>query len=84
MCETMLTFVQFTKFFLLSTQGLHWMVNVGRYQTVGESLQKNSQDTILTPSTSMSIVNVVVTNIEVKNEPQRSTNALSTSTINFY
>jgi hypothetical protein len=56
--------------FFVGAQGLHWMVNVRRYQIVGESLQKNLQDTILTPNTIVSIVNVVVTNIEVKNEPK--------------
>jgi hypothetical protein len=45
--------------FFAGAKGLHWMVNVGRYRTVGESLQKNSQDIILIPNTIVSIVNVV-------------------------
>jgi hypothetical protein len=53
--------------FSAGAQGLHWMVNVARYQIIGESLQKNLQDNILTPST---IVIVLMTNIEVKNEPK--------------
>jgi hypothetical protein len=84
MCKTMLTFVQFTKLFLLVPKDYIGWLMFGRYQTIGESLQKNSQDIILTLNTYVSIVNVVVTNIKVNNEPRRSIGAFSTSIINFY
>ncbi len=47
-------------------QGLQWMVNNGRYQTIGESLVQNSQDIIFTPGMIVSIANCVFLVIEVK------------------
>ncbi len=47
-------------------QGLHWMVNNGRYRTIGESLVKNSQDIVLTSGMDASIVNCVFLVTKVK------------------
>jgi hypothetical protein len=51
-------------------QGLHWMVNVGKYWIVSENMLKNFQNIVLMPNKSMFIANVAVLNIEVKREPE--------------
>jgi hypothetical protein len=51
-------------------QGLHWMVNVGKYWIVRESLLMNFQNIVLIPNKVMFVANIAMLNIEVKHEPQ--------------
>jgi hypothetical protein len=51
-------------------QGLHWMVNVGKYWIVNESLLKNFQNIVFMPNKATFVTNVAMLNIGVKHEPE--------------
>ncbi len=61
------------------SQGSQWVVGCGRYCIVGDNLNHNSQNTILTPRTTGSIVKIVKDKHEVLNTILQCSNALAIS-----
>jgi len=56
---------------MTSSQGRQWVVGCGRYHIISDSLTQNSQETILTPRTTRSMVKIM------KQEHDNNTRPLS-------
>jgi hypothetical protein len=52
---------------MTSSQGRQWVVGYGRYHIISDSLTQKSQETILTPRTTRSMVKIMKQEHEVNN-----------------